>query len=260
MAHVCALYRYPVKAFTPESCESLTVLAEGRVAGDRVLGLRFADGTPADAWSRKHEFVALMNTPGLARLRLSFDHSAMRLRIDLGNKVLADESLDESGRARIAAAVEEFVLGLDENPLAGQPERRPLHLVGDGITPRYQDDGAGRVTLHGRESLASLAAALGGKELDELRFRSNIAVEGLEAWEELRWVERKIRIGPVEFDVVAPKGRCLATHANPRTGERDLPILPTLTTAFAQQKPTFAIAMTPLGAGEIRVGDEVELA
>jgi uncharacterized protein YcbX len=255
---VCALYRYPVKGFTPESCESLTILAAGRVAGDRVLGLRFADA-PGDEWRHKQEFVVLMNTPGLARLRLSFDHSAMRLRIGLENKTLADEPLDERGRARIAQAVEEFVLTLEENPLSAHPERRPLRLAGDGATPRFQDDAAGRVTLHGRASLAALAAAL-GKEVDELRFRSNIAVEDLEAWEEQRWVGRKLRIGPVPFEVAAPKGRCLATHANPRTGERDLPILPTLSAAFAQQKPTFAVALAPLGAGEIRLGDEVALA
>ena len=38
MPHVVALYRYPVKGFTPEECETLTVLDEGRIAGDRVLG------------------------------------------------------------------------------------------------------------------------------------------------------------------------------------------------------------------------------
>lgn len=40
MPHVVALYRYPVKGFTPEACDALTVLDEGRVAGDRVLGVR----------------------------------------------------------------------------------------------------------------------------------------------------------------------------------------------------------------------------
>jgi hypothetical protein len=29
MPHVAALYRYPVKGFTPEECDTLTVLAEG---------------------------------------------------------------------------------------------------------------------------------------------------------------------------------------------------------------------------------------
>ena len=40
MPRVTALYRYPVKGFTPESCEVLTVLEEGRIAGDRVLGFQ----------------------------------------------------------------------------------------------------------------------------------------------------------------------------------------------------------------------------
>src|SRR2546427_5172678 len=74
MPHVAALYRYPVKGFTPEACDTLTVLDDGRIAGDRVLGIRFADTAAADeAWSKKTEMVALMNTPGLARLHLQFD-------------------------------------------------------------------------------------------------------------------------------------------------------------------------------------------
>jgi len=77
---VVALYRYPVKGFTPEACEALTVLGEGRIAGDRVLALRFADAAAPDAsWTRKQECVVLMNTPGLARLDVRFDHQALRL-------------------------------------------------------------------------------------------------------------------------------------------------------------------------------------
>jgi len=74
MPHVVALYRYPVKGFTPEACDTLTVLDEGRIAGDRVLGIRFADTeAPDDAWSRKVGMLALINTPGLARLSVKFE-------------------------------------------------------------------------------------------------------------------------------------------------------------------------------------------
>jgi uncharacterized protein YcbX len=258
MARVASLYRYPLKGFTPEECDTLTVLAEGRIAGDRVLGVRFADTeAPDDAWSRKHGMVALINTPGLARLRVTFDAKATRLRIAAGSSVLADEFLNAEGRRRISAVLADYVLKLDENPLTGHPERLPLRLIGDGHTPRYHDEAPGRITLHARESLRSLENAL-GQDVSELRFRSNIAVEGLGAWEEQSWVDRKIRIGALEFDVVKPKTRCLATHANPATGERDLPILTTLTQKLGQQNPTFAVAMMPSrGGGEIRVGDEV---
>jgi uncharacterized protein YcbX len=103
-------------------------------------------------------------------------------------------------------------------------------------------------------------AALANADGNERRFRSNIALEGLDAWEELSWVGRKVRIGTVEFDVIRSKVRCLATHANPQTGERDVPMLTTLTTVFGQEKPTFGVAMVPSQAGgHIHVGDPVTL-
>lgn len=258
MARVVALYRYPLKGFTPEECDTLTVLGEGRIAGDRVLGIRFADTeAPDDNWSRKHGMLALINTPGLARLRVAFDSNASRLRASLGASLLVDEELNSVGRRRISTALADYVLSLDENPLSSHPERLPLRVIGDGHTPRYHDDESGRVTLHGRESLRSLENAL-GQDVSELRFRSNIAVEGLTAWEEQSWVGRKVRVGAVEFDVAKPKTRCLATHANPTTGDRDLPILTTLTRKLGQEHPTFAVAMVPSrGGGEIRIGDEV---
>ena len=43
MASVAALYRYPVKGFTPEVREQIVVQDDGRVEGDRVLAFRFAD-------------------------------------------------------------------------------------------------------------------------------------------------------------------------------------------------------------------------
>jgi hypothetical protein len=258
---VVALYRHPVKGFTPEECDSLTILDEGRVAGDRVLAFRFADSTAPDAaWSRKHDCVVLMNTPGLARLNVRFDHRALRLRIGLDGSVLADEALDDAGRRRLAAAIEHYVLGLPENPLSGHPQRLPLRLVGDGVTPRFQDNEGGHATLHSRGSLAAVAAATGDPGFSEVRFRSNIVVGGLEGWKELSWVGQKLRIGQVNFDVVKQKVRCLATHANPRTGERDLPVMTTLMKAFAQQQPTFAVGMVTRGAGGVvHIGDKVGL-
>jgi hypothetical protein len=86
-------------------------------------------------------------------------------------------------------------------------------------------------------------------EDSERRFRSNMALEGLDAWEELNWVGRQVRIGTVTLDVVRPKVRCLATHANPTTGERDVPMRTTLTTVFRQEKPTFGVAMVPRSGG-----------
>jgi uncharacterized protein YcbX len=261
MPRVVALYRYPVKSFTPEVCTTLEALPEGRVAGDRVLGFRFANATVADAaWTRKYEFVALVNTPGLARLALRFDHRALRLRISHDDKVMVDAGLDAAGRGRLSAAIAEYVLAQDDNPLSGHPERLPLRLVGDGVTPRYQDNEAGQITLHSRESLTAVARAVNETHLSELRFRSNVVIEGVSTWEEQSWIGKTIRIGEAVFDIAKPKVRCLATHANPVTGLRDVAVMPTLVRSFAQEQPTFGVGMLTRGAGgAIRLGDEVTL-
>lgn len=261
MPRVVALYRYPLKGFTPEHCAALTVLPEGRVAGDRVLAFRFANAPVADdQWCRKYEGIVLANTPGLARLTTQFDHHRLRLKIALGDQVLADEGLDAAGRKRMVEALTAYVLGLREHPLRNHPDRLPLKLIGDGVTPRYQDNEAGQVTLHSRETIASAATALRDPRLSEHRFRSNIAIEGIEAWAEQSWLGRGIRIGGVEFDVVKSKVRCLATHANPATGERDLQVMQQLMRSFAQKEPTLGVGMLARGpGGDIRVGDEVTL-
>jgi len=261
MPRVVALYRYPVKGFTPEPCTALTVLPEGRVAGDRVLAFRFANAPVADdQWCRKYEGIVLANTPGLARLTTQFDHHRLRLKIALGEQVLADEALDAAGRKSLVAALTAYVLSLQEHPLRNHPDRLPLKLVGDGVLPRYQDNEAGQVTLHSRETIASAAVALRDPKLSDHRFRHNIVIEDVEAWEEQSWLGRGIRIGDVEFDVVKAKVRCLATHANPLTGERDLQVMQQLMRAFAQKEPVLGIGMLTRGAGgEIRVGDSVSV-
>jgi len=104
--------------------------------------------------------------------------------------------------------------------------------------------------LHSRESLASAGAALGDANLNELRFRHNIVIDGVAAWHEQSWVGGKLRVGSVVFETVVPKVRCLATHANPATGERDLEVMQTLVKAFAQKQPTFGVGMLSVaGAG-----------
>jgi hypothetical protein len=260
---VTALYRYPVKGFTPEPRDTLDVLASGRIAGDRVLAFLLGDAPEApkviegDAWWPKANMLVLMNTPALARLTLLYDEASRRLVVTEGARLIVDATLDEAGRERAAAVIGTWAAAQDVQPDLGRPGRLPLRLIGDGVTARYQDGDLGRVSLHGRGSLRALGAALEDPDLDERRFRSNIAVEGLEAWEELGWAGRAVRVGEVTFDVLRVATRCLATHASPTEGVRDRDVMTTLVREFQQDAPSFAIMMLPREGGTIRLGDPV---
>ncbi|QEW03882.1 MOSC domain-containing protein [Microbacterium lushaniae] len=261
MPAVTALYRYPVKGFTPERRDELIVQADGRVAGDRVLAFRFAAASEPEMrdgreyWP-KDRGLSLMEFPSLARLRLEYDHVELRVRLSAGERVVADAGLDAAGRRELEEAVTSFLAETpDARRLAGDGIL-PLRLVGDGMISRFQDRPRGLVSLHGTASVAAVDAAVPAP-VDDRRFRSNIVIDGTAPWEELDWAGH-VRIGEVGFEVQRPIGRCAAIMANPDTGERDARLLRILTTDFDQAEPTLGILLLPLdGGGAVRVGDAI---
>jgi uncharacterized protein YcbX len=255
---VDALYRYPVKGFTPEKRDSLVIQADGRVQGDRSLVFRFADALePEDATYPKSRGLALMTFPSLARVALTFDDEAqtVRLRVD---DIDIEADLSESGRARLSEAVTAYLRTTSDAKLLEADGILPLGLLGDGRTARFQDRPRGFVSLHGAASVGALDATVPAP-VDDRRFRSNIVVDGAAPWAELEWGGR-LRIGEVEFEVQKPIERCAAITANPDTGVRDARLLRVLTTEFGQDEPTLGILLLPVATGgTIRVGDEVVL-
>lgn len=260
MPKVVELFRHPVKSFTPELRDELKVV-EGRVIGDRVMAFRFANSGPVDDWSwrTKDNYVVLVNTPELVRLQLNFDDSSRVLSLSYQDELFAEGSIDlEEDRLDLCEALGEFVSSLDVNPLVGHPERVPLKLLGDGREGVFHDNAAGSLTLYSAESLKALESHM-GTEIDGRRFRANVVIDGIDAWEELAWSGR-VSIGDGEFKVVKAVTRCLATHANPESGARDLDILGGLVHANGTEAPTFAVRLEPLRQKDeitIRVGDPI---
>ncbi len=254
MIRIDALYRYPVKGFTPEKRDSLVVQADGRVQGDRSLVFRFADALePEDATYPKSRGLALMTFPSLARVALTFDDEAqtVRLRVD---DIDIEADLSESGRARLSEAVTAYLRTTSDAKLLEADGILPLGLLGDGRTARFQDRPRGFVSLHGAASVGALDATVPAP-VDDRRFRSNIVVDGAAPWAELDWRDR-VRIGEVVFEVQKPIERCAAITANPDTGVRDARLLRALTTEFGQDEPTLGILLLPVaGGGTIRIGD-----
>jgi uncharacterized protein YcbX len=98
-----------------------------------------------------------------------------------------------------------------------------------------------------------------GTAVDGRRFRSNVVIDGAEAWEEILWSGR-VTIGYHEYMTEKTIPRCLATHANPVDGERDHDIMKSLITANGFKIPTFAIRLLPVeDHTEIHVGDAVSV-
>jgi hypothetical protein len=104
-----------------------------------------------------------------------------------------------------------------------------LRVIGDGITARYQDREPGYVTLHGRSSVGRCGRCdrPGARTSPNSAFaRMSPSTVSTRGRAKLAWPHA--RIGDVAFDAVNPVTRCLATHAHPITGRRDVPVMQTL--------------------------------
>ena len=221
---VAALYRHPVKGFTPERLPAALLEAGAAFPCDRLFAVENGPSgfDPAEpAFLPKQKFAVLAAIPALARARTAYDDAIGVLTVKAdGHAPLHAPMKTAAGRAAFAAWLEGFI---DPEDLNG-----PLQVLEGHGAHRFMDDAAGAVSLLNLASVRDLSERL-GRAIDPLRFRANVHVEGWPAWSELGLTAgAEVRLGEVEARVIKPIVRCAATHVDPATGERDLDLVPAL--------------------------------
>ncbi|MGI9822229.1 MOSC domain-containing protein [Agromyces sp. Marseille-Q5079] len=115
---------------------------------------------------------------------------------------------------------------------------------------------AGPLLLTTEASLAALNAWTdeGAPELDMLRFRPNVVVDGDEPFAEDDW--GFVTLGEVRFRVAAGCDRCMMTGIDPVTLQRGLEPIRTLSKYRRRDGKTwFGVLLVPQDEGEVAVGD-----
>ncbi len=225
---VVALHRYPLKGFSPERLQRAALAAGGHFPADRMFAVEngpsgFDVANPAH--QSKIKFLMLMKNGGIARLTTCYDDETDVLTISSeGHEVARGDLGSAEGRASIAAFLASFV------PL--EDRRGPLDIIRAPGGFRFTDSGGGYVSLINKASLADLESRLGAP-VDQLRFRGNILLEGLKPWEEFELVDQVLAApSGLKLHVTKRIDRCAATAVDPVTGQRNLPVVKTLMSAF----------------------------
>lgn len=217
-ARITALYRYPVKGFSPQPLDTVDLVSGETMPWDRAFAIEngpsgFDPATPTHV--SKMRFYCLARVAGLARYATTFDPETTRFAVKEDGTTVAEGRLDApEGRA----AIEAFVASRFEGGIFATPKvlRAPGHS--------FSDVARKVVHLVNRETVRALESELGAP-VDPLRFRPNLVVDGLAAFAELDWPrEKRLTIGGLAFEVVKRTERCAATTVNPATAVRDLQI------------------------------------
>lgn len=245
------LFRFPVKGFPAEEIAEAVVDSGRGIRGDRVAA--FTNGSlnvPADQWQRYSAFTVLKNYPDLQKWQVSTaPDSAITLTAPAGGSTTFCADDDES-----RAASAEF-LSSHIPPQGSHP--RGIVVAGQGMFDS-RESGISLINPATVEALGATEegrAALGTGDLDPLRFRGNIFVEGLDPFAEFGLIGRIVRIGGVRLAISQAIERCPATTVNPVTTEVDVNVPRILASACGHLH--CGVYGRILESGTITAGDEI---
>lgn len=250
MISVTSLYRYPIKGMTPQSLPHAdlaigeTMLADRKYAIENGPG-RFDPDVPRHL--PKITYLMLMRDERLATLRSHYDDATETLTILRDGKQVAKGALNTAiGRAMI----EQFVAAYMKGELRGAPKI----VSADGHS--FSDVAAKCVHIVNLASVRDLERVT-GKTIDPLRFRANIYIDGVPAWDEFKWLDKVLAIGQARLNVYARTQRCDAINVDPTTGRRDMGLPAMLTRSYAHTD--VGIYAKVASGGRIACGDGVAL-
>ncbi|ATQ41822.1 MOSC domain-containing protein [Caulobacter mirabilis] len=250
-ATITALYRHPVKGFTPERLNNADLAAGGPFPCDRLFAVENGPSgfdPAAPAFIPKQKFTVLMRIAEVAKARTRYDEATGVLHATAeGLPPISADLGGDPGREAFAAWLTDL---LDEEA------QGPLKVIRAPDDWRFMDHPQGHVSIINLASVRDLEAKI-GRPVDPLRFRGNLYVEGWEPWIENEWTGRALRLGSAEATVFKPIVRCAATHVDPTTAERDMDVVKALFDNYGHM--FCGIYVHTQTAGQVAEGDIAEL-
>jgi uncharacterized protein YcbX len=249
---VAAMWRYPVKGFTPEPLDRVELPTGGWFPGDRIFAVEDGpSGFDRDAPEHlpKQKFTVLMRTAELAGVRTRWNEATRMMDAVSDDHGSISFSVDDPRSSDFFTAWLTDVLG---DVVAG-----PLRLVSaEGLDHRFTDHPLGRISLLNLASVRDFEARV-GRPVDPRRFRANVWIEGWPAWIENECSDRDLTLGAARLRGVKPIVRCAGVEVDPDTGVRDFDLVRALFDLYGHR--WFGLYATLAAGGAVRVGDRVEI-
>ena len=250
----------PVKSISFQTIKSCEIKKNIGIVGDRIFAFsKDLDLNQARLFEKKLEerkgkwnkILTLKNSPSLNKYNFIFDNNKLTL-IENSNEILTIKS-DEIGEYQLLS---NKILEL-ENSI-----QKPIFLMKNKNIPFFDTSISKKTVLTHSVSLINIKSIEDFKnktnqEFETQRFRGNIYVDGIEAWEERNWIGKIIKINNISFKVEKNIPRCVAINLKPKTDDSSLNLLQSLKKTFNHFD--MGIYLTALDNGKINTGDIISI-
>ena len=252
---ISSIHFSPIKSlsFTNiESCEikkNLGILNDRKFAFSRVVDAEKALLIEKNPNERKlNNFLSLKNSPVLNKYNFTYKDNKLALILDGKEQVsiIADD-LDQ--RSKLINKLIDLESSL----------KKPIFLLKNNEFPFYDTSNSNKVfnsiSLINLNSIKDLEKKINQK-IELQRFRGNFYIEGLEAWEERKWIGKIIKINNISFKIEKNIPRCSAVNLKPKTDIRDKSLLKLLKKNYDHFD--MGVYLRSLDEGKIEAGNILE--
>ena len=137
---------------------------------------------------------------------------------------------------------------------------KPIFLLQNNEFPFYDTSHSNKVfnsiSLINLNSIEDLEKRINQK-VELQRFRGNFYIDGIDAWEEHKWIGKTIKINNIYFKVERNIPRCVAINLKPKTDDNELNLIQSLKKNYSHFD--MGIYLRSLNDGKIKVGNAIKL-
>ena len=253
---ISLIYFSPIKSlsFTNiESCEikkNLGILDDRKFAFSRIIDKNKALLIEKNPNERKLDnFLSLKNSPVLNKY--NFTYTDNKLTLTLGGKELISIKADNlEQRSKLI----DKLMDLESSLM------KPISLLQNSEFPFYDTSHSNKIfnsiSLINLKSIQDFERKI-NKKVELQRFRGNFYIDGIDAWEERKWIGKTIKINNICFKVEKNIPRCVAINLKPKTDDNELNLLQSLKKNYSHFD--MGIYLRALNEGQIKVGHTMKM-
>ncbi len=203
------LFYSPVKSISFEESESLNVLTDRGIESDRIfafvqnLDSNSIKNLIEDPKSRKlNNFLTLKNSPELNQYNFTYAKNKLILK-KMDEIIISINPFSKNEKKLLCDKINQIIL-----------KDKKLDLLMDEKNPFFDTMPNNSISLINKKSISDFSNKI-STNIEIERFRANIYIDGIAAWEERDWIGKTININNINFFVSDEISRCSATNLKP---------------------------------------------
>ena len=253
---ISSIHFCPVKSLSFQSIDSCNIKKKLGILDDRIFAFsrgienNLAKSIEENPKDRKlNNFLTLKNSPVLNKYNFKYNNNKLTLVQD-GKELITISSDNINERLLLSKKITELETSLI----------KPIFLLKNKNFPFYDTSSSNKVfnsiSLINLNSIKDFEKKINEK-IEFQRFRGNFHIDGIDPWEERKWINKIIKINNVSFRVEKNIPRCVAINLKPQTDDNSLNLLKSLKKNYGHFD--MGLYLTALENGKIDVGNKIEL-